>query len=147
MASLIMRNMAVFVFWLLCDAATHAYSTCKYYDSTRPFRGRSCPTNSIITLNLSWRECQLFCLHTSRCQAVIYNSTANRCGYYTTTCPKAKGHRDMAFGLFTGRQPHHCLEWIPKRNRDFPRNRLMTENNAKFAVRMQRDGNDYVGLL
>ena len=141
------RNLIILVYGLLCITATRSHGRCESYQLTDSFRGRYCPTAGIIIPNLSWDQCKLFCLHTPSCQAVNYDFTASLCAYFTSTCPNAISNPDMAFVLFTARQPHQCLDWIPKQTGHLPGNRLLTEDNVRFAARIQKDGNDFVCYL
>ena len=63
--------------------------------------------------------------------------------YLVATCPQAISYPDMAFGLFSGRQPHECLEWIPIGN--FSIDRTPTMDNSRFVARIQMDGNNFGG--
>ena len=137
----------VSVFCVLCISPTRSHAKCEGYYFVNSFRGHYCPTEGIIRPNFSWDQCKLFCLHTSSCQAVNYNFAASLCIYLIATCPKAISHPDMAFALFTDRQHHQCLDWIPKQTGHQPGNRSVTEDNERFTARMQKDGNDFVCYL
>ena len=91
----------------------------------------------------------MYCLHTSSCQAVNYNFTSNQCSHFTATCPKAMSHPTMAFGLFTRKQSHQCIDWIPKpgHSRYFRWDRSVSPDNRYFVARMQMDGNDFMASL
>ena len=139
------KQLTVFVLSLLCDTATCSYNQCDLYESANTFSGRYCPTEGIITPNLAWHQCKLFCLHSPNCQAVNYNFIDNLCIYFAATCPKAMGHPDMAFALFAGRPPEQCIEWIPKEMYGLVEDdRAITEDSMRFVARMQKGGNDFV---
>ena len=142
-----MKRHVIYICCVLYISSTRSHAKCEVYYFAHSFRGQYCPTEGIIMPNMSWDHCMLFCLHASSCQAVNYNSTASLCIYFIATCPKAISHPDMAFGLFTGRQPHQCLDWIPKQTGHQPGDRSVTEDNVRFTARMQKDGNDFVGYF
>ena len=73
--------------------------------------------------------------------------TDNLCTYYTATCSKAISSPDTAYALFTGVRQEQCAEWIPKENGHPERDRNVTKDNKRYAVRMQKDGADYIGHL
>ena len=136
------------IYILFCvPTTTRSHVNCEEYYFANSLCGQYCPTEGITTPNVSWDHCKLFCLHTESCQAINYNFTAGLCIYFFATCPKAISHPIMAFGLFTGRQPHQCLDWIPKENGHQPGYRSVTEDNVRFTATMQKDGNDYVCYL
>ena len=140
-------NQMIFTLNLLINTATFVHNECLSRDFFIPFNGRYCPSEGIINANLSWHQCKLYCLHTPSCESVNYNFTADLCAQLTTTCPKAVSHPDMAFVLLRGKQPEHCLEWIPKQDGDPVRDRSVTEDDQRFVARMQKDGNDFVCYL
>ena len=131
---------------LMCSTIVCSHNTCESYDFEIPLHGRYCPTEGIIISKLPWHHCELFCLETSNCQSVNYNLTDNICTYFTATCPKATRHPGMAFVLFTTRQSGECIQWIPNAN-GHPKgdDRSVTEDSERFAARMQKKGNDFVG--
>ena len=63
--------------------------------------------------------------------------------------PNAMSQPTMAFGLFSRRQPNHCIEWIPKpsSSRYFRWDRSVTVDNDNFVARMQKDGNYLVSVI
>ena len=63
--------------------------------------------------------------------------------YLVATCPRAISHPDMAFGLFSGRQLHECLEWIPIGS--FSIDHTLTMDNSRFVARIQNYGNNFGG--
>ena len=138
--------MVILILSLLCMTRVWPHHTCESYDFANPFHGRYCPTEGIIIPNLLWHECKLFCIQTFNCQSVNYNFTDYSCTYFTATCSKAISHQGMAFVLSTRRQSAECIEWIPKEN-DHPKgdDRSVTEDNKRFTVRMQKNGNDILG--
>ena len=138
------HTLLISIFCLLCTAAMSSCGSCESFYFVDPFNGLYCPTEGIIVPNLLWHQCKLFCLQFSSCQAVNYNSTANICAYFTSPCPRAIGHPDMTFMLFTGRQPHQCMEWITKQSGLLPGDRSVTEDNVRFVARLQKDGTDFV---
>ena len=140
-------QLVILAFSLLCNTSRCWHSECRTHDVIHPFLGHYCPADGIITTNLSWHQCKLFCLYTSSCQAVNYNFTDNLCTHYTATCPKATSSSDMAFALLTGIRQEQCIEWIPKENGHPERDRYVTEDNERYAIRMQKDGADYIGHL
>ena len=145
-----MKRHVIYIMFLLCVpciTTTRSHVKCEGYYFANPFCGQYCPTEGISKPNLSWDQCKLFCLHTSSCQAINYNFTASLCIYFIATCPKTISHPDMAFGLFTDRQHHQCLDLIPKQTEHQPGDRSVTEDNVRFTARMQKDGNDYVCYL
>ena len=129
---------------LLCPTVMCHHARCESLDVANPFSGLHCPIEGTVVSNLHWHQCKLFCLQTPSCQAVNYNFTANLCTYFTSTCPRAFSHPDMAFNLFTGRQPRQCIEWIPKQDGQLPGDRSVTEDNERYVARLQKDGNDFV---
>ena len=137
----------VFIYCLLCNTITCSKRQCKSHISRNQFRELYCPTEGTITPNLPWHQCKLLCLHTSSCQAVNYNFTSDFCTQFTTTCPRAISHLDMAFAVFTKKEPAQCMEWKPKQNGRFPDGRSVTEDNVRFVARMQKNGNDFVCYL
>ena len=144
--------MTLFLFYvscLLCNIATCLHGKCDSYDKFYSFLGKYCPTDGIVTLDLPWPQCKLICLHKSDCTAVNYNFSNHYCTHFTETCPRAVHHPDMAFALFTARRSQQCIEWIPNPNeRNHPvGKRLLTEDNQRFAARIQKDGNDYIGYI
>ena len=139
-------SLLIFAFGLLCNTVTCSTGKCKSHDST-PFYGRYCPTEGTIIPNVPWLQCKLFCLQKSSCVAVNYDFTANLCIYFTTTCPLAISHPDMAFVLFTGRQIEQCLEWIPNEDGNPTEDRSVRVGNNRYVARLQKDGSDFVGHL
>ena len=121
---------------------------CSSIDSANPFHGLGCPTKGIIKPNLSWHQCKLFCLNTTSCQAFNYNFVDNLCEYFTVSCTKAISHQDMAYVLFTERQPQQCIGWVQRENGDPADDaRSVTEDNVRFVARLQKGGNDWVGYV
>ena len=141
------KNLVIVVFSLLCNTQTNSHSKCKSLDFVNSFQRRYCPTGGGITANILWHQCKLSCLQTPKCNAVNYNFSSNYCTHVTTPCTKAIGHPEMAYVLFTGRQPQQCIEWIPKTNSLPLSGRLMSEDNRRYIIRMQKNGNDYIGHL
>ena len=139
-------SLLIFEFVLLCNTVTCSTENCKSHDST-PFNGWYCPTEGIITPDLPWHQCKLFCLQKSSCQAVNYDFTANLCTQFTATCPLAVNHPNMALALFTGRKIEQCIEWIPKEDGNPAEDRSVRVGNNRYVARMQRDGSDFVGHL
>ena len=90
-------HLAVFALCWLYSTTTYSNSQYEPHVFRNPFRGRYCPTKGVISPNLPWHHCKLFCLQTSRRQGVNYNFTSNICTYFTTPCPQAKHHPNMAF--------------------------------------------------
>ena len=132
---------------LLFNTRVCSQNKCSSIDFENPFRGRVCPTEGIIKPNLSWHQCKLFCLNTASCQAINYNFTVNVCEYLTASCTKAISHPDMAYVLFTERQPQQCIEWVPRENGNpADDDRSVTEDNRRFVARMQTAGNDWFGF-
>ena len=117
------------------------------------FRGRYWPTEGRVIADVSWHQCKLFCLQTATCQAVNHNFSFNICTHITTPCPEARSHPEMAYILFTGKQLHQCIEWIPKDNGHLVDDRLLTANDtisstiSRYTTRMQKNGSDYIGHL
>ena len=140
------RILLIFVLGLLCNTATCSTERCESHDYTMPFHGRYCPTEGIIVPNLAWHQCKLYCLQQSSCQAVNYDFAANLCTYFITTCPLAINHPNMAFVMFTGRQIEQCIEWIPMEDGNPTQDRSVTVDNERFAARMHKDGNDFIGF-
>ena len=140
------KTLVILILSLLCSATAWPHHTCESHDFANPFHGKYCPTEGIMISKLPWHHCELFCLETPNCQSVNYNLTDSICTYFTATCPRAMSHPGMAFVVFTGRQSAECIEWIPKRN-GHPKgdDRSMTEDNHRFAARMQKKGNDILG--
>ena len=66
------------------------------------------------------------------------------CTYLVETCLQAKNHPGMAFRLFTGWQPHECLEWIPIGS--FSKDHSVTNDNWRFAARLEKGGNNFGGF-
>ena len=140
-------SLLMFGFGLLCNTAKCTYDTGESHDLTKLFHGRYCPKEGIITPNLSWHQCKLFCLHKITCQAVNYDLIANFCTHFTETCLLAIGQPDMAFVLFTERQADRCMEWVPKGDGNPAQDRSVTVDNERFAARMQKDGNDFIAFF
>ena len=140
-------SMLISAFGLLCNTSTCSTNKCESHVFSQPFHGRYCPTESIITPNLLWHQCKLFCLHKSTCHAANYNFTANLCTHFTETCPLAISEPSMAFVLFTERQADQCMDWIPKEDGDPTRDRSVTVDDERFAAKMQKDGNDHIGFF
>ena len=140
---MVCRNLIILIVYLPSIASTALHDGCESYRSMNSFRGLYCPIEGIIIPNLAWHQCKLVCLQTSSCQAVNYDFTASLCIHFAATCPQALNHPGMAFGLFTGRQPHECLEWISVGS--FSRDRLVTMDTARFVARLQKDGNNLGG--
>ena len=139
-------NQLLFVVSLLCSTATYVKNQCQSLEFATPFRGRYCPAEGISRPNLSWHQCKLYCLETSSSEAINYNITDNICTQFSSTCPKAISNSDMAFVLFTDRQPEQCLEWIPKQSGHPVGERSITEDNRRFVARLQKNRNDCVLL-
>ena len=139
----------LYVSGLLCNIVTCWHDKCESYNLFNSLLGPYCPSDGIVTPNVSWPHCKLFCLHRPSCQAVNYNFTDHFCTYFTETCPIAVHHSDMAFALFTARRSGQCIEWIPNPNgRGHPvGKRLLTEDNLRYTARIQKDGNDYIGYI
>ena len=138
------QRLVLFLSCLPITVLVRLHDRCESYNLTNLFHGRYCPTGGgTTTKGLAWHQCKLFCLHTPSCQAVNYNFTANLCTHFTATCPLAIRAPSMAFWLFTRKQPHECLEWIPKPDRGFSGDRSVTYDNLRFVARMQKDGNDF----
>ena len=137
-----------FVRHLLLSTPVCTQDRCESHDFAGPSHGRYCPTEGIFIPNLSWRQYKLFCLHASSCKAVSYDFNDNVCIYLTVTCIKAISHPDMAFAVFTGRQTHQCVDWIPIVGSLNPSTvRTITSGNRRFVARMQKDGNDFACYL
>ena len=135
------------MFYLLCSIPGWSHKMCESHNFANPFHGRYCPTEGIRTHISSWSQCKLFCVQASRCQSINYDLTENKCTYFTATCPQAISHPSMAFVLFTGKEPEQCMEWIPRENSNPSGDRSVTKTNKRFVARMQKDGNDYIGLM
>ena len=125
---------------------------CTSMEFVSPFRGRYCPTEGRVIADLSWHQCKLFCLQTARCEAINHNFSFNICTHITAPCPEAISHLEMAYILFTGRQPHQCIEWIPQDNAYPVGDRLMAASVRRstirrYTIRMQKNGSDYIGHL
>ena len=142
-----MKTLAVILeLHLLFVTIVCSQNKCSSIDSKNPFHGRGCPTEGIIKPNLFWHQCKMFCLNTASCQAINYNFTENVREYFTVSCTKAISHPDMAYLLFTERQPQQCIEWVPRGNGNpADDDRSVTEDNRRFVARMQTAGNDWVG--
>ena len=141
---IMVRNLIVLMVFLPCIASTRVRDRCESHHFTNSLHGRYCPTEGIVRPNLAWHQCKLFCLHTPSFQAVNYDFSASMCTYLVETCSQAKNHPGMAFGLFTGRQPHECLEWMPIGS--FSKDHTVTNDNWRFAARLQKDGNNFGGF-
>ena len=144
-ASRMKIKLVISILSLMRNTTVFSHNTWESYDFAAPLHGRYCPVEGIIIPNLPWYHCKLFCLETSNCQSVNYNFTDNICTYFTATCPKAISHPGVSFVLFTGRDSGECIEWIPNKNGHPKRDdRSLTEDNKRFAARMQKNGNDLV---
>ena len=141
----IKNKLMIFVLGLMFSTTVCLHNTCELYDFSIPFHGQYCPKEGIIISESQWQQCKLFCLQTSHCQSVNYNFTDNICTYFTVTCRKATSHPGMAFALFTGRQSAEC-KWIAKWHGHPDRDdRSVTEDNKRFAARMQKKRSDFMG--
>ena len=141
------RHMVIFVYILLWNTGARSHNTCKSHDFYHPFNGRYCPTEGIITSNVSGNQCKLYCLHSSNCQAVSYNFTNSLCTHHTATCPLTMNHPDTAFALFSERQPECCIDWMTVENGHSIGDRSVSVDNERFVSRMQKNGSDFVGYL
>ena len=141
------KTFVIFMITLLCNTSNCASNNCKSLDFVISFRGRYCPMEGRIIANISWHQCKLSCLQTARCEAANYNLSFNICSYVSTPCAKAISHPGMAYISFTGKQPQQCIEWIPKVNVNPMDDRLVTEDKTRYIIRMQKNGNDYIGHL
>ena len=145
--SMMEKKLVIVILSLMCSATMCLQNIYESYDFTTPFHGQYCPTEDIIITKLTWHQCKLFCLETPNCQSVNYNFTDRICTYFAVTCPKAISHSGMASVLFTGKLSVQYIERISFEDGDPKRDdRSVTEDNLRFAARMQKNGNDLVAF-
>ena len=142
-----MNYIIILLFSFVCKRAMCSPEKCESHYFANPSHGRYCPTDGIVTPNLSWPQCKLLCLHSPSCQSINYNFTDNLCTYFTATCTKAVNHPDMAFLLFTGTLSEQCMEWISPHDSHPAGDRSVSQDNIRFIARMQKNRHDYVGYV
>ena len=130
---------------------TVAMDECRHWEHNKILADEKyCPSNATTVLvdGLLWHECNLYCSHSSLCQAVNYDKATQKCSLLANPCFWALPAPGMKYFLFTGRKRDQCYDWIEFDGTNFNDPRVILGRNSDLAVaKLSNPSTEVVGYL